>query len=144
MKTILGAVMTLAIITPAFGGGKDPAPAVPQYNVKAETDLVGTVVKIREVPAGEAFAGTHLTMQVRNETIDVFLGPADFIKLMALPLKAGLKDVGITGSKVKFEGNDLVLARELRIDKTVLSLRDETGFPNWLWATRTGISTGGF
>jgi hypothetical protein len=144
MKTILGAVMTLAIITPAFGGGKDPAPTVPQYNVKAETDLVGTVMKIREVPAGEAFAGTHLTMQVRNETIDVFLGPADFIKLMALPLKAGLKDVGVTGSKVKFEGNDLVLARELRIDKTVLSLRDGTGFPNWLWATRTGISTGGF
>jgi hypothetical protein len=144
MQTILGAVMTLAMITPAFGGGKDPAPAVPQYNAKAETDFVGTVMKIREVPAGEAFAGTHLTMQVRNETIDVFLGPADFIKLMALPLKAGLKDVGIAGSKVKFEGNDLVLARELRIDKMVLSLRDETGFPNWLWATRTGISTGGF
>jgi hypothetical protein len=109
MKTILGAVMTLALslpfgMAPAFGGGKDPAPAVPQYNVKSET----------------------------------------FIKLMAMPIRNGLKDVGITGSKVKFEGTDLVLARELRIEKTVLSIRDETGFPNWLWATRTGIATGGF
>ncbi len=144
MKTILGAVMTLAMMTPAFGGGKDPAAGVPQYNVKSETDFVGTILKVREIPAGEAFAGIHLTMQVRNETIDVFLGPADFIKLMAMPLRNGLKDVGITGSKVKFEGNDLVLARELRIEKTELSLRDETGFPNWLWLTRTGISTGGF
>jgi hypothetical protein len=144
MKTILGAVITLALITPAFGGGKDPAAGVPQYNVKSETDFVGTILKIREVPAGEAFAGVHLTMQNKNETIDVFLGPADFIKLMAMPLRQGLKDVGITGSKVKFEGNDLVLARELRVEKTVLSIRDETGFPNWLWLTRTGISTGGF
>jgi hypothetical protein len=144
MKTILGAVITLAMITPAFGGGKDPAPAVPQYNVKSETDFVGTILKVREVPAGEAFAGIHLTIQAKGEPIDVFIGPADFIKLMALPLKAGLKDVGITGSKVKFEGNDLVLARELRIEKTVLSLRDETGFPNWLWGARNGIATGGF
>jgi len=142
MKTILGAVIALALITPAFGGGKDPDAGVPQYNVKSQTDFVGTIVKVREVPAGEAFAGTHLTMLAKGENIDVFLGPTDFIKLMAMPLKAGLKDVGITGSKVKFEGNDLVLARELRIEKTVISLRDETGFPNWLWGARNGISTG--
>ena len=149
MKIILGAVMTFAMslpfgMTPAFGGGKDPAPAVPQYNVKSETDFIGTILKVREVPAGEAFAGIHLTIQGKGEPIDVFLGPADFIKLMAMPLKAGLKDVGITGSKLKFEGNDLVLARELRIEKTVVSLRDETGFPNWLWGARNGIATGGF
>ena len=144
MKTILGAVMTLAMMTPAFGGGKDPAAGVPQYNVKSETDFVGTILKVREIPAGEAFAGIHLTMQTKNETIDVFLGPADFIKLMAMPLRQGLRDVGITGSKVKFEGNDLVLARELRVEKTVLSLRDDTGFPNWLWGARNGIATGGF
>ncbi len=144
MKIILGAVMTLAMITPAFGGGKDPAAGVPQYNVKAETDFVGTILKVREVPVGEAFAGIHLTIQAKGDPIDVFLGPADFIKLMAMPLHVGMKDVGITGSRVKFEGNDLVLARELRIEKTVLSIRDETGFPNWLWLTRTGIATGGF
>jgi hypothetical protein len=144
MKSILGAVMTLAMIAPAFGGGKEPATAVPQYNVKSETDFVGTILKVREVPAGEAFAGIHLTMLAKGENIDVFLGPADFIKLMAMPLKAGLKDVGITGSKVKFEGTDLVLARELRVEKTVISIRDETGFPNWLWLTRTGITSGGF
>jgi hypothetical protein len=60
---------------------------------------------------------------------------------MDVPLRAGSKDVGVTGSKVKFDGNDLVLARELRVGKTVLSLRDEKGFPNWLWVTR-GITSG--
>jgi hypothetical protein len=144
MKIMVGAVMTLALVASAFGGGKDPAAgAPPQYNVKSEIDFVGTIVKVSEVPAGEAFAGIHLTMQSKGDAIEVYLAPADFMKLMAVPLHPGMKLVGITGSKVKFEGNDLVLARELRSEKTVLILRDETGFPNWLWA-RPGIATGGF
>jgi len=148
MKIIAGSAIAVALmfsrgVTPAFGGGKDLATGVPQYNVKTEVDFIGAIVKVREVPRGEAFAGIHLTIQSKSDAIEVYLGPADFIKLMDMPLRAGLKDVGVTGSKVKFEGNDLVLARELRIDKTVLSLRDEKGFPNWLWATR-GESTGGF
>jgi len=148
MKIIVGAVMTLALslpwgVTPAFGGGKDPAEGA-QYNVKTEVKFVGTITKVREVPTGEAFAGTHVTVQAGGNAYEVYLAPTDFIKLMAVPLRVGLKAFGVTGSRVKFEGNELVLARELRIDNTTVSLRDETGFPNWLWATRTGISTGGF
>jgi hypothetical protein len=146
MKIIASSALAWALIlsrgvAPAFGGGKDAASDVPQYNIKTEVDFIGAIVKVREVPRGEAFAGIHLTIQSKGEAIEVYLGPADFIKLMDMPLRAGLKDVGVTGSKVKFDGNDLVLARELRVDKTVLSLRDEKGFPNWLWTTR-GTTSG--
>jgi hypothetical protein len=148
MKTIAGSVIAVALLfgaTPAFSGEKDLASAVPQYNTKTEVELRGTILKVNEVAPGEAFAGIHLTIQTKtNATFDVFVGPADFIKLMKMPFRPGVKDVGVTGSKVKFEGNDLVLAREVRIDNIFLTLRDEKGFPNWLWATRTDITSGGF
>jgi len=146
MKIIASSALAWALVlsrgvTPAFGGGKDAAGDVPQYNTKTEVDFVGTIVKVREVSRAEAFAGIHLTIQSKGDAIEVYLAPADFIKLMDMPLRAGLKDVTVIGSRVKFEGSDLVLARELRVDKTVLSLRDEKGFPNWLWTTR-GTTSG--
>jgi hypothetical protein len=145
MKTIASSVMAVVLVvglTPAFGGDKDLA-GVPQYNPKTEIEFRGTIAKMSEVPQGNAYAGVHLTVQTtKSETFEIYLGPSDFIKLVGMPLHQGLKDVTIVGSKVKFEGNDLVLARELRVEKTVLSLRDEKGFPNWLWLTRTGITSG--
>ncbi len=146
MKIIAGSVITLALMTglPAFGGEKDPGGAVPQYNVKTEVDFKGTIVKVREVPAGNAYAGVHLTIQSKADTFEVYLGPADFIQMMQVQLNPGEKNVGVTGARVKFEGEELVLARELRIGNMVLTLRDEKGFPSWLWLTRTGITSGGF
>jgi hypothetical protein len=149
MKQIACSMMALALtcaVVPAFGGDKDPADNnVPQYNVKSEVDFKGTIAKVREVPVGEAFAGIHLTINSfkGGEVLEVFVGPADFLKLMDMKFHPGKDTIGVTGSKVKFEGNDMVLAREVRIGQVILSLRDEKGFPNWLWATRTGISTGG-
>jgi hypothetical protein len=143
MKTIASSVMAVALvvgITPVFGGDSDPA-RVPQYNVKTEIEFRGTIAKMREVPPGNAYAGVHLTIQTaKSETFEIYLGPADFIKFVGMPLRQGLKDVTVIGSKVKFEGNDLVLARELRVENSVFSLRDEKGFPNWLWIT--GTATG--
>jgi len=110
--------------------------------VKTEVDFKGIIVKVREVPADEAYAGIHLTIQSKSDAVEVFLAPADFVKLMRVQLNVGEKNVGVTGSKVKFEGEELVLARELRIEKMVLTLRDEKGFPTWLWLTRTDFTSG--
>lgn len=147
MKSIASSVMTLALVlgaAQAFGGDKDPDSNAPQYNVKTEVAIKGTVEKVRVVPVGEAFAGVHITLKVikTGESQDVFISPAEFLKFMDVTFHAGMKDVTVTGSKVKFEGNDLVLAREARIENVVLSLRDEKGFPNWLWITHSGPTTG--
>jgi hypothetical protein len=147
MKAITGSMMIFALIglsAPAFGGDKDPVANSTQYNVKTEVELKGTIQSVREVPAGEAFAGIHITFFApkSNETVEVFVGPTDFLKFMDVKLKGGLKDVGLTGSKMKLAGKDLLLARELRIDTLIISLRDEKGFPNWLWMQHSGPSTG--
>ena len=146
MKTIASSVMSLALIcgaAQAFGGDTAFA-GNPQYNVKTVIDFKGTVEKVRVVPVGEAFAGVHLTIKVTKtgDIQEIFVAPVDFLKFMDVTFHAGMKDVSVTGSKVKFEGNDLVLAREVRIENVVLSLRDEQGFPNWLWLKQSGPTTG--
>jgi len=111
---------------------------VPQYNAKTEINFEGTITKVRHVPEGEPYAGVHITIQ----SYDIFVGPESFLKFLGVNLREGQKFVGVIGCAVKFNGSDLVLARELRIDKTFVSLRDEKGFPNWLWMT-TQVHTGG-
>ncbi len=117
-------------------------PGVPQYNLKTEINIEGTIAKVREVPEGEALAGVHFSMQAKGENYDVYVGPVAFLKFLGVTLKEGEKFVGVIGSPVKVNGADFLLAREVRIGKTFISLRDEKGIPNWLWMT-TQIHTGG-
>ena len=130
--------LALGLTIPAFcADTKDTG--VPQYNVKTEITIEGTISKVRQVPEGEPYAGVHIYIQ----SYDIFVGPASFLKFLGVNLKEGQKFVGVIGSQVKFNGADLVLARELRIDKTFISLRDEKGFPNWLWMNQPRSATTG-
>jgi len=147
MKKIAGSLLTLALAlgtATVFGGDKDPVDNSPQYNLKTEVTIKGTIQAVREVPATEVFAGVHVSLLIlkTNETVDVFIAPQEFLKFMGVPLRAGMKDVTLVGSKVKSEGKDLMLARELKVDTTVLSIRDDKGFPNWLWLMKQGITSG--
>ncbi len=142
MKTA-SSILALTVglfVAPAFAA--DNKDAVPQYNMKNEVTLTGTIAKIREIPANEAYAGTHITLDVKGESIDVFLAPSAFLKFLGVTLREGEKFVELTGCRVKAETGELILGRELRIGKTYISLRDEKGFPNWLWMTNT-VHTGG-
>jgi hypothetical protein len=135
--------LTLGLcVAPAFAGDNNKEAVPPQYDLKSEVTLTGTIAKIREIPATEAYAGTHITFDVKGESLDVFLGPSAFLKFLGVTLREGEKFVEMTGAKVKVNGADMILGRELRIGKTYISLRDEKGFPNWLWMTNN-IHTGG-
>lgn len=135
MTRMRSAVMMFLLAVPgAFAGGKDPAPAAPAYDTKTEIQFEGSVTKVRQVSSG-ALLGAFLTVKTKAESIDLYLGPAEFIKLFDMQFKNG-DAVEITGSKVKFDGNDLVLAREVKLGKTTLVLRDANGSPNWLWMSK--------
>lgn len=143
MKMIASSVLTLALgiwVTPAIGAdNKDPG-GLPSYDTQTQVDLAGTIVKVNEVTSG--FVGVHVTVEAKGGLVEIYLAPAKFVKMLDIPLRAGLKDFAVTGSKVKFEGKDLILAREVTAEKTVFTLRDEKGVPNWLWmfsALPTGL-----
>ncbi len=102
----------------------------PRYDVSKVIDVDATVMDIREVPRNNPLGGLHLTVKIESDTVNVFLGPVDFLKDFEITFAKGDK-LEIIGSKVKFGGAHIVLARLVRRDETTLYLRDAKGKPHW-------------
>jgi len=96
---------------------------------------------VHEISSG-ALVGVYLTVKTRTADVELYLGPSEFIKMFDVHFKSG-DDIRATGSKVKFENKDLVLARELEVGKSLitLTLRDAKGTPQWLWMTKRPVPT---
>ena len=63
--------------------------------------------------------------------VTVILGPAWFVTEAKLPLKAGDK-MEVTGAKVSRNGQDLIIAKEVKANSKTLKLLDENGRPVWI------------
>ena len=124
----------------AAASGQTPqAEPEPRYDSGTVIDMMVVVTDRREVPKGNPLNGSHLTVRPESaktdsETMDVYLSPTDFIKDFDVTFAKGDR-LQVIGSKVKYAGNALVLAREVRRDTTTLYLRDAKGTP--LWKGRT-------
>jgi hypothetical protein len=140
MKTITTAAGLLLALS-AFGGGKDPKPATPEYSRAAETKFTGKVAEVREVGTESVLPGIYLTVTVKTDTIKVYVGPKSFVNLFGVTFKAG-DGVDITGAKVQFEAGELILGREIVIGRVTLILRDESGWPNWDYSKPRAFPTG--
>jgi hypothetical protein len=102
----------------------------PHYDVATVIDVDATVMDLREVTRDNPLSGLHLTVKIESGTMDVFLGPVDFLKGFEITFAKGDK-IEIIGSKIKFGGAHIVLARQVRRDETTLYLRDAKGKPHW-------------
>ena len=120
MKTITTAAGLLLALS-AFGGGKDPKPATPEYSRAAETKFMGKVAEVREVGKEGALPGIYLTVTVKADTVKLYVGPKDFVNLFGVTFKVG-EEIDVTGAKVQFEGSELILAREIAMGRVTLIL----------------------
>jgi hypothetical protein len=102
----------------------------PAYNQASVVDVYGIVAGVRQAPAGSALEGTHLTVKTKAGMIDVYLAPADFLRMLKTNIKVG-NEVEVQGSKVKVENSDVILTRELSFGSEVIDLRDASGAPDW-------------
>jgi hypothetical protein len=102
----------------------------PRYDVTTVIDVDATVVESREVPRNNTLRGIHLTVKIESDTMDVYLGPVDYLKDFDITFAKGDK-IEIIGSKIKFDGARIVLARQVRRDEATLYLRDVKGKPHW-------------
>jgi len=133
-RFFMGAIPVLALmIGSATLTAKDPkTTGLPEYNPANMIHAKFQVAEFKVVPAPEPLEGAHLMVKNGNgETLDVFLGPAKYIKIFNLPLNPGDR-VDILGSEVKFKGDNLVLGREVTKGAVTMILRDDTGTPMWL------------
>jgi hypothetical protein len=104
----------------------------PKYDLQSETKLKGTVEELKQPPKGGDKEVTHLLLKSGADTIDVYLCPASYLEDMGVTFKKG-DEIALTGSKVKQDASELVLAREVVKGTDALVLRDDKGVPVWSW-----------
>lgn len=73
--------------------------AGPTYDPATVIDVRGTVSAVWEVPAYLPLEGLRLAVKSGWETVDVYVGPTDFVKLFGVTFVKGDK-IEVIGSKV--------------------------------------------
>ena len=109
--------------------------SAPKYDPHTETKMKGTVEEVRLPPKGSEKEIVHLIVKNGTETVDVYLCPKSFLQEIGVIFSKG-DEIAVTGSKVKQDGADVVLAREVVKGNDTLVLRDDKGNPVWSWRRR--------
>ena len=113
------------------GGGQGKG--MPKYDPATETTIKGTVEEAKEhscPTCGRNQTGLHLTVKSDAGTFDAHLGPTSFVTKNNFTFAKG-DQVEIIGSKMKIDGADAVLAREVKKGGKTLTLRNAQGIPAW-------------
>jgi hypothetical protein len=100
------------------------------YDPKAEVTVKGTVEEVLQYPGKGSSSGTHLMLKASEGILDVHVGPSWFLSQQKIEFAKG-NEIEVTGSKVKVNGKDTVIAREIKKDEKVITLRNAQGIPEW-------------
>ena len=104
--------------------------APPKYDPATEGKFKGVVAELKFVPPTGGKPVAYLVMKSGSDAIDVFLCPKKFLEDMGVEFKAN-DEIEVTGSKIKQDGADLTLAREVVRGGDTLTLRFKDGKPAW-------------
>ena len=106
------------------------AQAPPKYDPATEGKFKGVVAELKFVPPTGGKPIAYLMMKSGTDAVEVFLCPKKFLDDMGVVFKAD-DEIEITGSKVKQDGGELTLAREVVKGGDTLTLRFKDGKPAW-------------
>jgi hypothetical protein len=106
------------------------AQSQPQYDAATEANLKGTVEELKLVPPTGGKPVAYLVIQSGEDKTQIFLCPKSFLDEMGVTFAMG-DPVQVTGSKIKQNGADLFLAREVSKSGDTLTLRFKDGKPAW-------------
>ena len=106
----------------------------PKYGPATETTVKGTVGELKLVPptGGKpiAYLVTKTGPDKGKDTVQIFLCPKSFLDQMGIAFKTD-EAIEVKGSKVKQNGADLILAREMVKGGETLTFRFPDGKPAW-------------
>jgi hypothetical protein len=106
------------------------AESLPQYDSSTETNVKGTVEELKLDPPSGGKPVAYLVIKNGDQKTQVYLCPKKFLDEMGVTFAAG-DSVEVAGSKVKQDGADLILAREVTKSGDTLTLRFKDGKPAW-------------
>jgi len=152
MKSILRTVPLVSVFVLTFAGsmlyaqtgsgqgqGMGMRQRMPMYDPTTVITFKGTIEDVQQstMQPGHmggvnrmGHVGTHLVVKSDSGTDTVLVGPSSYVKDQGFEFSKG-DQIEVTGSKVKYDDTDAVIAREIKMGGKVLTLRDEKGVPEW-------------
>lgn len=125
-------VLQFAVV--AFLAASAFSQAPPKYDRATETTVKGTVEELKLVPPSGGKPVAYLVEKTGpdkdKDTVQIFLCPKKFLDDIGVAFKAD-DAIQVTGSKVKQDGADLILAREIVMGGETLTFRFQDGKPAW-------------
>lgn len=130
---ILGAATLVIAAATAFAQpqqGMHMGMGMPRYDKTTETTLQGIVQEVQSQRGRMGGTGTHLLLATDSGVVDVHLGPSNWLSEKKYEFAAG-DHLQVLGSKVKINGSDALIAREIKKGDATTVLRNEDGIPQW-------------
>jgi len=128
-------LVLLLCAIPAISQKAQPADhKLPTYDLLTETKTTGVVDEINVLTFGTRKDFTELIVKSGDDKVHIYLCPKPFEVEMGISFSKG-DEVAVTGSKVKQETTDVILARQLVKGTDTLLFRDDKGKPVWDWRT---------
>lgn len=106
----------------------------PKYDAKTELKAKGVVDDIKTLAFGSRTDFVELIIKSGDDKLPVYVCPKPFEDEMGITFAKG-DELSLTGSKVKQEAADVILARELVKGTDTLMFRDDKGKAVWDWKT---------
>jgi len=130
---LLHIVLSLPICV-SSGLAQNPSHPLPKYDIQTETKTKGIVDEVKVFDLGTRKDFVQLIVKSGEDKVVVFVCPKSFQDELGFTLSKG-DEVTVTGSKVKQDTSDVILARELARGTETLLFRDAKGNPVWDWRT---------
>ena len=125
-------ILPLAAIALCSTSARSQAP--PKYDASTEATIKVTVTELKLVPptGGKplAYLETKSGPDKEKDAVHIFLCPKSFLDQMGIAFKPD-EAIEVKGSKVKQDGADLILARELVKGGDTIIFRFPDGKPAW-------------
>ena|ERR1700674_1664000 len=106
----------------------------PKYDLQTEMKTKGVVEEINVLTVGSRKDFMELVLKKGEDKIHVYVCPRPFQEEIGVSFAKG-DEIAVTGSKVKQEALDVILAREMVKGTDTLMFRDDKGKPVWDWRT---------
>jgi hypothetical protein len=125
---LLPLVIALCVLSIGSWAQKPASNTGPKYDLTTETKLKGTIEEEKQdTRPGE---GEHLMVKTSSDTILVHVAPELFLTDIEVAFAKG-EQVEVTGCKLKIDGVDEILAKEITKGENTVTLRDKKGVPVW-------------
>lgn len=129
MKTLIVLFSALVMTGVVFGQGTRQGRQF--YNTSTVTTIIGTIASVDSVasPRGNNYS-VRLTVKDTSGSISVLVGPSFYLDSQNFSLNKG-DSIEVTGSKVHFNDNDVIIAAQIKTGGKTIKLRDDSGIPLW-------------